>query len=85
VLALAAPLHVHDQVEPVAQIGHVATIAQQGRRQLGLGVAHAPQRALDPGALLLDERLDVAQREAPRHHHLDPVAVDQDAGVARPL
>ena len=50
-------LHVHAQLEPLAQIRDEAAVAQRrdGRRLLGLAVA--PQRALDPGPLLLDEGL----------------------------
>jgi hypothetical protein len=85
VLPHTPALDAHGQPQPLAQVGHLAPVGQPRRRQLCLGLAHPPKRPLDPGALLLHERLDVPQREAVRHHDLDPVPVNQDAGAARPV
>jgi hypothetical protein len=48
-----------------------------------LGRLDAAQRALDPAALLLHERLHVPQRHPARDHDLHAVGVHDDARVAR--
>jgi hypothetical protein len=85
VLAAALGLHADGQMQAPAQVGDVPAVLEPGPRELGVGLAHPPQRALDPGPLLLDERLDLVHRKAARHDHLDAIAVDEDARVARPL
>jgi hypothetical protein len=78
-------LDAHAQTKALAEVGDLAPVLEPRRRELLLGLAHAPQRALDPGPLLLDERLHLAQRESPRDHHLHTPGVDQDARVAGAL
>jgi hypothetical protein len=71
--------------EPLAQVRDLTAVLQPCCRKLRLGLAHPAQGALDPGALGLDERLDLAQRVARRHNDLHALGPDEDPGVARAL
>ncbi len=82
VSAAAVPLLANPEHEPFAQIGDRLAVLEPDERKLGLRLANPLQRALDPGSLLLHEALHLGQREAPRKHHLHPVAADHDAGAA---
>ena len=69
-------------MQVLAEVGHRAAVAQvDADGTLGARVGVAAQRALDPGALGGDERLDVAQRHAARDDDLHPIGVDDDARV----
>ncbi len=71
----------HVKAQPLAQVGDLPAVLETGRRAFGLGFGHSPQRALDPLALLLHERLDLPQRQAARHYHLHPVRGHLDASA----
>ena len=79
----AARLDAYVEVELLAQVRHLAAVAQvDADRAVERGILVAAKRPLDPGLLLADERLDVAERHAARHDDLDPIGVDDDARVA---
>jgi hypothetical protein len=67
------------QPKPFAEVRNFAPSLDSRRRELALRLPHPAQGPLDPWTFLLDERLNVSEREAARHDDLDAVRVNQDS------
>src|SRR4051794_13249146 len=81
VRALPPGLDLHAQHELAPHVRDGAAVLEPDARVL-LGRPDPPERPLDPGALLLHERLDVLERHPLRDHDLHPVGIHDDPRVA---